>query len=133
MDNQPVFEYPILGFGSVVCKGSPGYSAWHNRWCSSQGPLRLECPACRGRLIQSHYCGLIYENVHRGGPKDRSQIKKTNCHIHDKHQMHSKKRKAHGEVSTGLASTSTVVSMGDSLAVHGDGDDDDAVSVQSDS
>ena len=51
-------------------------------------------------------------------------------HIHDKHKMHSKKRKADGEVST-----STVVSVNDSLAIcdDGDGDDDDAGSVQSDS
>jgi hypothetical protein len=53
-----------------------------------------------------------------------------NCHIHDKHKMHSKKRKADEEVST-----STVVSVDDSLVIYGDGDgdDDDAVSVQSDS
>jgi len=126
MDNQPVFECPILSCGIVIYKGSPEYSAWHNIWCSIQGPLQLECPTYGGRLIQCHYCGLIYNSVRCGGPKNRSPVKKMNCHIHDKHKMHSKKRKADEEVST-----STVVSVDDSLVIYGDGDgdDDDAVSV----
>ena len=63
MDNQPVFKCPFLNCAIVISKGSSKYSDWHTKWFSSQGALQLDCPTCGGRLIQCHYCGLIYENV----------------------------------------------------------------------
>ena len=58
--------------------------------------------------------------------------KKMNRHFLDKHTMHPNSHKANGELSRGAASTTARVLMCISSAIHGNGDDDEVVRVQSD-